>query len=536
MAEYLIQDTTLASIADAIRSKTGKSDPLTPDQMVSEIESITGGGSSDIVLLEKQDVTGFAYDSEFGAFAKHYNPAAFTLEAGKEYRVQWDGEERTCTAYTVTTLGYPIICIGNGAQIGGESAGENFLIAYTPAANHLTLFAIDTKSSHNVGVYEVAKATSDDVRYVTFMSYDGTVKYGVKPVAVGDDCADPIARGLFETPTRESTAQYNYTFNGWATTVNGGAVTNALKAVEEDRTVYANFISALRYYTITYLDTDGSVLKTESLAYGSMPSYVPTKEGVVFDGWTPALTTVTCDTSYSAKWSENITFADATWADIVRIAEAGEAQKYFAIGDEREFEYTISALPPTSSDAFQQITYTTKLRIVGFDYDDLADGSGKAAMSIMSTTGFRSKAATSFGGTYTWGASIVRTKLSEALNGFPEALKTGIKSVNKVTRKYVNGTDATGVETTSDKLWVPSVGEFNKNVNNSSQGLKSEDVEKIYPGANLTFICPDENSVRFRSGSYKTSYYIAYYPRGIGTFRCVQNNSSEGTWPFGFCI
>lgn len=368
MAEYLIQDTTLASIADAIRSKTGKSDPLTPDQMVSEIESITGGGSSDIVLLEKQDVTGFAYDSEFGAFAKHYNPAAFTLEAGKEYRVQWDGEERTCTAYTVTTLGYPIICIGNGAQIGGESAGENFLIAYTPAANHLTLFAIDTNSSHNVGVYEVEKATSDDVRYVTFMSYDGTVEYIRLPVAVGYDCPNP----KIDTPTRESDVQYNYTFDGWATTVGGGLNANALKAVEEDRTVYANFISTLRYYTITYLDTDGSVLKTESLAYGSMPSYRPTNSEYDFAGWEPAAASVTCDASYTVVWKVKATFETATWEEIAAICAAGNHAEFFAVGDSKPVTLTYD------NGTSETINFT----IVDMDVDPISS-TEKAPLTIM---------------------------------------------------------------------------------------------------------------------------------------------------------
>ena len=40
MTEYLIQDTSLINIADAIRRKTGKTDPLTPEQMVIEIDSL----------------------------------------------------------------------------------------------------------------------------------------------------------------------------------------------------------------------------------------------------------------------------------------------------------------------------------------------------------------------------------------------------------------------------------------------------------------------------------------------------------------
>ena len=43
MAEYLIQDTSLIAVADAIREKTGGTEGLTLDQMVLEIQGITGG-------------------------------------------------------------------------------------------------------------------------------------------------------------------------------------------------------------------------------------------------------------------------------------------------------------------------------------------------------------------------------------------------------------------------------------------------------------------------------------------------------------
>ena len=44
MAEYLIQDTTLDAIADAINAKTGGSSAMTPAQMVTEIAAIPSGG------------------------------------------------------------------------------------------------------------------------------------------------------------------------------------------------------------------------------------------------------------------------------------------------------------------------------------------------------------------------------------------------------------------------------------------------------------------------------------------------------------
>lgn len=184
---------------------------------------------------------------------------------------------------------------------------------------------------------------SSELRYVTFMSHDGTVQLGKKAVAVGDDCADPIARGIFDTPTKESTAQYNYSFVGWATTPNGAWDEAALDAVTEDRTVYAAYAAAVRYYTITFYDDDGAtVLKTQQLAYGAMPSYTPTKENYLFVEWSPELTTVTGNAIYTAVWEEKVVFSSASWEKISAITTAGTSANTFAVGDTRRETLTYS--------------------------------------------------------------------------------------------------------------------------------------------------------------------------------------------------
>ena len=54
MAEYLIQDTTLTGIAEAIRIKTGKTGTITPAEMPDEIKSIASGGGMEDVATEAE--------------------------------------------------------------------------------------------------------------------------------------------------------------------------------------------------------------------------------------------------------------------------------------------------------------------------------------------------------------------------------------------------------------------------------------------------------------------------------------------------
>lgn len=336
MTKYLIQDTTLAGIADAIRTKTGGTDAILVSDMASQIEGITVGSS------------------------------------------------------------------------GG---------------------------------------TVEGVHYVTFMSHDGATVLYTRPVADGDDCADPVNRGLIEAPTREETVQYTYSYVGWATTPNGAWDTSALENVTEDRTVYAAYASAVRYYTITYYDSDGTtVLKTEQVAYGSVPTYEPTKDGYDFVSWTPALSAVTGDTSYTAAWEELTGFAAAEWAEIAERSANGTASTAYSVGDTK----TVTVGDETMT-----------VQIVGFNHDDLADGTGKAGISIMVYQALSATHAWDSDGTSTttigWKASDIREYLnSELYASLPEDLQSVIKPVTKLSD---GGRGSTSLVSTTDTLWLPSAEE-----------------------------------------------------------------------------
>ena len=371
------------------------------------------------------------------------------------------------------------------------------------------------------------EGSSPDVCYVTFMSYDGTVEYGKKAVAVGDDCADPITRGIFATPTRESTAQYNYTFAGWSTEANGGLDSTALKAVSADRTVYANFAAVLRYYTITYYDGD-TVLKTENLAYGSMPSYSAEKDDFNFEGWEPELTTVKGDASYYAQWSEQLTFAGASWATIAEISEAGQAADYFAVGDTKTISFD-----------GQSIT----VAIAGFDHDDLADGSGKAGMSIVlmgvptATVLWHNSTTTQY-----YPNCTLNSTLSSWKSKLPSELQAVVKQVAKVCDAGISGGSTT--LTANCYLWALSFAELGWEHTSCSQyallGKRYElfpalATDKLYP-VGLPTISETEYWARQlqRVSVFKPTYVTSGGANGSITNTALP--TTRKAVRFGFCI
>lgn len=380
--------------------------------------------------------------------------------------------------------------------------------------------------------------SSDDVRYVTFMSHDGLIEYGKKAVAVGDDCADPIARGVFDTPTRESDAQYSYTFYGWATTPNGAADSAALKAVEEDRTVYANFASAVRYYTITYYDSDGTtVLKTESLAYGTMPSYAPTKENLMFGGWTPSAVAVTGNASYTAVWEEKVTFATASWAKIAEVCAAGKESECFAVGDKKPI--TLNYDDGTSE--------TINFTIVDMGVDPLSGGS-KAPLTIMADN-IVAISPTKLASTSNKGSSTfyendaIKSFLDRIYESMPEDLQIVIKPYRYYYFEW------TGVESVSNIFIAHSV---NLGISNTGYGSYAKPDTPNYNAKYKHFSqggsirrtkLNDANSddywtsarIDYQSGSYTTAYWLAI--DGTSKISNMQNGASDshGVVPC-FCI
>lgn len=143
----------------------------------------------------------------------------------------------------------------------------------------------------------------EGVHFVTFKNEDGTKELYKRPVADGDNCADIVARGLIDKPTKEMTDAEVYTYSGWSMTSGGAADSAALQNVTEDRTVYAAFTATARKYTARFYDDSGALMQESQVAYGTKATPPDTvKEGYNFSGWTPSDLTIYGDTDFVGKW------------------------------------------------------------------------------------------------------------------------------------------------------------------------------------------------------------------------------------------
>lgn len=95
-------------------------------------------------------------------------------------------------------------------------------------------------------------------------------------------------------------------------------------------------------------------------------------------------------------------------------------------------------------------------RIIGFNHDDLADGSGKAGISIALSKGISNSAVnvTESSG-YVWRTSNARTLLNSGAvyNALPDELRNVLKTVVKESN---NGINDNSIYQTNDVVWLLS--------------------------------------------------------------------------------
>lgn len=335
----------IQSLIDASNEKTGQASADLTSAVNVLIEGFgTGGGSTEVDILAEQEIIA-EYVSDVG-YSMIQVDGLLGLEVGETYNVIFDGVEHTLTCELV--MGAPFM--GNLAFASGEDNGLPFGILDFPSSlsgstDMWTIMTSDTETTtHTIRIYQVksgGSADSDLVKWVTFMSEDGSTELYKMPVLNGDTSKNPITTGAIETPTKESTPQYNYSYSGWALEQGGTASSYALVSVTEDRTVYVSFTSAVRYYTVRLYDDDKTTLfKSVSLAYGSSYTDKPEKLGYKFVGWNPEPTNITGNLDCYAVWVLDDGIIRDSWETIVQYANDGTISSMYKVGDVKVMDVT----------------------------------------------------------------------------------------------------------------------------------------------------------------------------------------------------
>jgi hypothetical protein len=320
--------------------------------------------------------------------------------------------------------------------------------------------------------YPTIKITYDAI-IITLYYYneDGTELLYSEVLPMGTD-------GVYvgETPAKESTAQYEYTFAGWSKTPGGAADADALKNVTTDRSVYAAFTATVRTYTVRFFNGTTLLQTVPDVPYGGTAVYTgstPVKSDVSnpeeypFEGWNPSPVAITGDTDCYAVFEEPVAPEDVEIADdwdtiLASIADGTYKTKY-KIGNYKGLTYG-------------EYAQNIPVQIVAFDKDDLADGSGKAAITWIlrparlicqanRQTGQETtdeagnnvmvEGTGSYGG---WPKSYMRTYIQSIEQQIQENVRNNIKEVKK-TSISVNINNQIEEVVSADRLWIPSARE-----------------------------------------------------------------------------
>ena len=207
----------------------------------------------------------------------------------------WEAEDATEIEALLDTL---------DTMRGLDEAGNNVDTAQVSGTIHTDSLTGAQIASYNAR-YPYLDVVADHVTsYLTYKNYNGSTT--IKTVT----CLDGVPQESSPSvPVRanSSDGHYSYTGIGWNTemdsqTNDASAITNVIA----DRTVYAAYTWTVRTYTVTWKNSDGTVLETDTnVAWGTTPTYngsTPTSGGQSSTGWNPAISAITGDTIYTAVY------------------------------------------------------------------------------------------------------------------------------------------------------------------------------------------------------------------------------------------
>lgn len=261
------------------------------------------------------------------------------------------------------------------------------------------------------------------------------------------------------TPTKASTAQYEYSFVGWASAPNQTAVTeNVLNNITKNKNVYAVFAAIVRTYSVYFYNNNILLQTVENVPYGGTALYTgadPEKTNGIFSGeWMPSNSNITGDTSCYAQFVDE-TISDS-WHEIFTNTLNGTYLSKYSIGDTKLIDLGAEG--------------RNLMQIVEFDADELEGGNSYAPITWISKNVLKSphrmnpaysegvEGTGSLGG---WRESEMRYYLSDTVKPLiPDIICRAIQPVKKYTLIRNVSEAVINDSMTIDDVWIPSYREI----------------------------------------------------------------------------
>jgi uncharacterized repeat protein (TIGR02543 family) len=193
-------------------------------------------------------------------------------------------------------------------------------------------------------------------------------------------------RIVLHNPTREG-----YEFVGW--TLEGNLITEVDGSLLRHITLVANW--NILKYTITWKNYDGTILEEDNnVPFGTTPSYdssTPIKVGdaqysYTWTGWSPSVTKVNGNATYTAIYSQSINKYTITWKNyddsilLQQLLEYGSTPSYSLTTPTKPNDtycsYTFLKWSPDISTVVSDIEYVAEYRIAGptkYTYDSTTE-------------------------------------------------------------------------------------------------------------------------------------------------------------------
>ena len=248
-------------------------------------------------------------DSNYTYTFKGWSPSVTAATGNTTYTAQYTAVSKAdvTTTYTITWKNWDGTMLKKQTVSKGVTPSygstptrpDDSSYTYTFKGWSPSVTAATGNATYTAQYTATPKSSATTTYTITWKNWNGSilattnVRKGTTPVYSGS------------TPTKPADSSYTYTFNGWSPSVT---------SANANTTYVATFKStpktSQQYYTITWKNWNGTILKTQSVAKGTVPSYGsnPTRPAdssytYSFKGWSPSVTSATSNKTYTATYT-----------------------------------------------------------------------------------------------------------------------------------------------------------------------------------------------------------------------------------------